>query len=299
MVRLIKKDNGNYTNTNNQLVRDDDLTWKARGIFNYLWSQANEWQFYVKEIASHSKDGEKALQSGLQELEEHGYLKRVNRHSKNGSFDGLDWILDDTGRLNRQAQNSANGEMEPKPPKNRQNTPDVKRAQRETRPAQNLPLRNNNNKNYQYKEITSKRINSSADAERPDYKKEFETLWEHYPKGKKQGKQLALRSYIHWRKSHKGNTFDRAKAQLKKYLEYIKVQHVQSQYIKAAKTWFANIDDEYDLTAPLVQHNYSQYNKRVEKGTDWSKKKPKVDDSVNAEQLNDFFKKFEDKNGLN
>lgn len=165
MVRLIKKDNGNYTNTNNQLVRDDDLTWKARGIFNYLWSQANEWQFYVKEIASHSKDGEKALQSGLQELEEHGYLKRVNRHSKNGSFDGLDWILDDTGRLNRQAQNSVNGKMSTNPPKNRQNTPDVKSAQREKRPAQNLPLRNNNNKNYQYKEISNTRNNSSADAE--------------------------------------------------------------------------------------------------------------------------------------
>lgn len=165
MVRLIKKDNGNYTNTNNQLVRDDDLTWKARGIFNYLWSQANEWQFYVKEIASHSKDGEKALQSGLQELERHGYLKRVNRHSKDGSFDGLDWILDDTGRLNRQAQNSVNGEMEAKSPKNRQNTPDVKSAQREKRPAQNLPLRNNNNKNYQYKEISNKRNNGSAKAE--------------------------------------------------------------------------------------------------------------------------------------
>ena len=165
MVRLIKKDNGNYTNTNNQLVRDDDLTWKARGIFNYLWSQANEWQFYVKEIASHSKDGEKALQSGLQELERHGYLKRVNRHSKDGSFDGLDWILDDTGRLNRQAQNSVNGEMEAKSPKNRQNTPDVKSAQREKRPAQNLPLRNNNNKNYQYKEISNKRNNGSAKTE--------------------------------------------------------------------------------------------------------------------------------------
>lgn len=132
MVRLIKKDNGNYTNTSNQLVRDESLTWKARGIFNYLWSQSNEWQFYVKEIAGHSKDGEKALQSGLQELEEHGYLKRVNRHSKNGGFDGLDWILDDMGRLDRQAQNSVNGEMEEKTQKNCQNTPDVKSAQRKT-----------------------------------------------------------------------------------------------------------------------------------------------------------------------
>lgn len=165
MVRLIKKDNGNYTNTSNQLIRDDSLTWKARGIFNYLWSQSNEWQFYVKEIAGHSKDGEKALQSGLQELEEHGYLKRVNRHSKNGGFDGLDWILDDMGRLDRQAQNSVNGEMEEKPQKNCQNTPDVKSAQRKTRPAQNLPLRNNNNKKYQIKEITNKRNNGPAKAE--------------------------------------------------------------------------------------------------------------------------------------
>lgn len=165
MVRLIKKDNGNYTNTSNQLVRDASLTWKARGIFNYLWSQSNEWQFYVKEIAGHSKDGEKALQSGLQELEEHGYLKRVNRHSKNGGFDGLDWILDDMGRLDRQAQNSVNGEMEEKPQKNCQNTPDVKSAQRKTRPAQNLPLRNNNSKKYQIKEITNKRKNGSAKAE--------------------------------------------------------------------------------------------------------------------------------------
>ncbi len=165
MVRLIKKDNGNYTNTSNQLVRDASLTWKARGIFNYLWSQSNEWQFYVKEIAGHSKDGEKALQSGLQELEEHGYLKRVNRHSKNGGFDGLDWILDDMGRLDRQAQNSVNGEMEEKPQKNCQNTPDVKSAQRKTRPAQNLPLSNNNSKKYQIKEITNKRNNGSAKAE--------------------------------------------------------------------------------------------------------------------------------------
>lgn len=153
-------------------------------------------------------------------------------------------------------------------------------------------------KEEQYKKNNIRNIYSSAIAEQPDYKKEFETLWEHYPKGKKQGKQLALRSYTRWRKSYKDNTFDKAKLQLKKYLNYIKVQQVQTQFIKAAKTWFGNIDDEYDQSAKPVQTNYSQYNKRVEKGTDWSKKKPKVDDSVNADKLTDFFKDFENKNGL-
>lgn len=142
------------------------------------------------------------------------------------------------------------------------------------------------------------KTSKSKKMDKPDYKKEFDTLWKHYPKGKKQGKQLALRSYTRWRKSQKDNTFDKAKLQLKKYLNYIKIQHVQTQYIKAAKTWFGNIDDEYDQSAKPAQVNYSQYNKRVEKGTDWSKKKSKVDDSVNADKLTDFFKDFENKNGL-
>lgn len=165
MVRLIKKDNGNYTNTSNQLIRDESLTWKARGIFNYLWSQANEWQFYVSEVAQHSKDGERALKSGLLELEEHGYLKRVNRHSKTGNFDGLDWILDDMGGLNRQAQNAVDGKMSENQPKNVQNASGAKRVQRKTRPTQNSRLRNNNNNKYQIKEITNKRKNGSAKAE--------------------------------------------------------------------------------------------------------------------------------------
>lgn len=160
MVRLIKKEHGNYTNTDNQLVRDANLSWKARGIFNYLWSQANEWQFYVSEVAKHSKkDGESSLQSGLRELEELGYLKRVNRQTKSGKFDGLEWILDDTARLNRQAENTVDGEIEENTTKISDYPSTEKTGGRKSRQADNRPLRNNNNKNYQSKELTS--INSS------------------------------------------------------------------------------------------------------------------------------------------
>lgn len=38
--------------------------------------------------------------------------------------------------------------------------------------------------------------------------------------------------------------------------------------------------------------------KRVEQGTDWSKKKAKTDDKVNSEELKNFFKNLEDKNGM-
>lgn len=153
----------------------------------------------------------------------------------------------------------------------------------------------------EYTETTQENNNiksKSDNLDKPDYEQEFNFLWNLYPKGKKQGKQLALRSYKRWRKSHKSNTFKQAKIQLKKYLKYIKVQHVQVQFIKAAKTWFGNIDDEYDISAPPVNQSYKPIQKKIEKGTDWSKQKPEVDNSINAEQLTDFFKKFEDKNSL-
>lgn len=132
-----------------------------------------------------------------------------------------------------------------------------------------------------------------------DLKQEFEKLWEQYPKYRKQGKQRACSSYTHWRKSSKDNTFEKAQEQLKKYLNHIKVQHVPTQFIKAAKTWFANIDDEYDQMPKQVNNNW-RTQKAVEKGTDWSKQKSKLENAsvADTEELKDFFANLEKTNGI-
>lgn len=180
MARLIKKDRGNYTNTSNKVIRDERLTWKARGIFNYLWSQADNWQFYVAEIANHAKDGVKSTRSGLDELEKYGYLKRINRHDKSGSFDGMDWILSDIGGLNsfkeseidsedhRHDHFGDDAEKAQKVPKKCQKGSDAKQVGRKKGPTQNGTLRNINIKNYQYKEITSNKSSSSSQDEVKD-----------------------------------------------------------------------------------------------------------------------------------
>ncbi|MFR0771003.1 MAG: helix-turn-helix domain-containing protein [Limosilactobacillus pontis] len=107
MVRLIKNTDENYTNVSNQVVRDDRLSWKARGIFVYMWSQADNWNFYVSELAKHATDGEASLQSGLKELEQLGYLIRRHRQSKSGVFDGMEWVLTD-----HNPEKSINGKIE-------------------------------------------------------------------------------------------------------------------------------------------------------------------------------------------
>lgn len=86
-----------YTITDNQIIKDERLSWKARGIFQYLWAMPSDWNFYVDEVAKHSKDGIKALKSGLSELEKYGYLKRTMLRDKKGLFGEMSWKLSDTG----------------------------------------------------------------------------------------------------------------------------------------------------------------------------------------------------------
>lgn len=161
MVKLIKNTNRNYTNISNEEIRDGRLTWKARGIFSYLWSQADNWQFHVTELVNHAPDGKDSLQGGLKELEQYGYLKRVHAHtSKNGQFDGMTWILSDL---------AASGEIRKKEAKKAGLPSDGKSIGWENHRMGKRPLRNNNNKNYQYKELSNKRNKESG--KKPDHTK--------------------------------------------------------------------------------------------------------------------------------
>lgn len=242
---------------------------------HWVFNTVKEWHQQFPWLA------EKTVQRYLKDLCDKGLLITGNFNKAN--FDRTKWYRINYEALDKLANSKGTDSPNGKEP--------VVPIQRDS-VTQPIPL--------EYTETTQENNNKSKsdNLDKPDYEKEFNCLWDHYPKGKKQGKQLALRSYKRWRKAHKANTFKQAKIQLKKYLEYIKVQHVQVQFIKAAKTWFTNIDDEYDLSAPPVKPSYKSMQKTVEKGTDWSKQRPEVDNSINADQLTDFFKSFEDKNGL-
>lgn len=120
-----------YTVTSQKLAQDERLSWKARGIFLYLSSMSEGWNFYVDEIANHATDGKKSLQSGIKELEKYGYLKRIQSRSKSGTFGNFDWVLsgnptvEPVSASTEKAVNGKNGQTE------------------------NVPLINNNNNKEQ------------------------------------------------------------------------------------------------------------------------------------------------------
>ena len=93
MVR-IRRDRANHvTIIDQQLIRDSRLTWKARGIFVYLWSQSDEWEFNEVEVARHAPDGRSSLRTGLKELEKYGYLERERARNKVGQVSSSKWTL--------------------------------------------------------------------------------------------------------------------------------------------------------------------------------------------------------------
>jgi hypothetical protein len=71
-----KKDKIPFTQIANEVLNDKNLSGKAKGIYAYLYSKPNGWDFAIDRIALDFKDGRKAINSGLNELEANGYLYR-------------------------------------------------------------------------------------------------------------------------------------------------------------------------------------------------------------------------------
>ena len=92
MARIKKIKIKGFTIIDNDVINDDRMHLKSLGLFAYMWSKPDDWQFYVSEIASHFKDGESAVSSAMKELMTLGYLKRT-QNRKDGRFSNYDYVL--------------------------------------------------------------------------------------------------------------------------------------------------------------------------------------------------------------
>ncbi len=213
MVKVKKHRQNNFTILDNTPLHDTELSLKAKGLFAYLWSQSDEWNFYETEVVKHSKDGISSLRSGIHELEERGYLQR-KRTRVNGKVKDSVWILSETPNLDFLSLENLNLEN------------------------RTLISTNNNNTNLN-------KDNSSIEKKSKQLEEDFEKLWKLYPK--KSGKPKAFSAYK--RAIKKGVTNKEIQTGIIKYLTQIKVQGTTKEYIKNGSTWFNQEcwNDEYNL----------------------------------------------------
>ena len=87
ILRISKDKENPYVMINKNVMQDERLSWKARGLIGYLLSLPDDWVIYLQELEKHSqKDGHDSLASGIKELIQLGYIVRERIRSEGGTF---------------------------------------------------------------------------------------------------------------------------------------------------------------------------------------------------------------------
>lgn len=70
---------GNYTVMFNHHLRNANLSLRAMGLFSYMLSKPDTWDFTIEGIASQCRDGKDSIRTTIKELIKNGYVARRKR----------------------------------------------------------------------------------------------------------------------------------------------------------------------------------------------------------------------------
>jgi len=90
MSKLIIKNR--YGVIPNHLLNDSDISFKAKGIYAYIQSKPEDWDFSAERISRQTKEGLSSVKSALIELENKGYLNR-NKYKNSKGFWEIEYVL--------------------------------------------------------------------------------------------------------------------------------------------------------------------------------------------------------------
>ena len=75
-----------YVKIPNDLVNDNTISWKAKGLFCHMASKPDYWNFTVRSLASQFPDGKSAIFAALDELKERGWITYTKRANGQGKY---------------------------------------------------------------------------------------------------------------------------------------------------------------------------------------------------------------------
>lgn len=87
------KESGDFVTVHKAFIYDSNLSAKAKGILLYFLSRPDDWQIYTSEVVKHMNDGQKAINSGIQELIKNKYVHRTQKRNNKGVFNGYEYLV--------------------------------------------------------------------------------------------------------------------------------------------------------------------------------------------------------------
>ncbi len=85
MNNKIRK-SGNYTALSNQIINDKRLNLRSLGLFLYMWSKPDNWNFTISNIAKARNVGQDQIKVSLQELKKVGYVRYEKMRDGTGIY---------------------------------------------------------------------------------------------------------------------------------------------------------------------------------------------------------------------
>ena len=149
LVRGKHKFDGHFTQIPNEWLRDNRLTFRARGLLAQIMSNASGFHLSIAGLAAQNREGKDAIRAAIAELEKFGYLKRDQKND--GRFGESVWETCDPVDL-----------------------ADFPTTEKPT--TENPTPKNNNIKNIEIKNTNNKNNNDL-----------FEKFWDEYPRKRDRG----------------------------------------------------------------------------------------------------------------
>lgn len=242
-MRLINDIDKNFIMVPNYILMQRNISLKAIGLYAKLLSFPNDWNFTEKGLMSLIKDGKDSLKSALQELEDLGLFYKFQSRKSNGTLGEIIFYISPVpmtqemkfeimGRFNpleivKSDESIGITEFQPL-----SGNPLAVKPISDNPQQYNINKYNINKYNIEKEKIYKKEKNISKTSE---YENEFNELWKLYPR--KEGKNVALKKYIQYRKNNEA-TFDEVKRGIINYKKIIDVNKTSTQYILHGSTFF-------------------------------------------------------------
>ena len=105
IVRSLLAFETQYAQVPNRILRDNRLSYKARGVLGVLLSHREGFATSLESLCT-DRDGRSAVRAAVKELEAAGYLERTRLQDKTtGRMMGFEWVLIDPGPVDNSVDN--------------------------------------------------------------------------------------------------------------------------------------------------------------------------------------------------